>query len=160
MKKALKVILIIALIIILIVGGLFFYLNIPKDSITVSEFKSIMEEKEYELIDVSLQFAEYDFVEEAYLALDRENDYQIEFYELSDEKNAIAFYNNNKKSFEDSKSGSSVETNLNGKNYSRYVLSSGGDYMLLSRIDNTVIYVCEDVELKDTINDVLDELGY
>lgn len=160
MKKALIVLLIIAVIIILAVGGLFFYLNIEKEPITVDEFKSIMESKKYELIDVSAQFAEYDFVKEAYLALDKDADYQIEFYELSDEENTIAFYNNNKKSFENSKSGNSVETTLNGKNYSRYVLSSDGEYMLLSRIDNTMIYVCEDLELKDTIDNVLDELGY
>lgn len=160
MKKAIIALLIIGILILGAVGGLFWFLNIEKEPITASEFKAIMEGKDFKLIDGLAQFAEYDYIKEVYLALNQDDNYQLEFYELSDVENAMSFFNVNKEIFESKKSGTSSETTLNGKNYSKYVLSSDGEYMLLSRIDNTVIYVYEDLDLKDTINDLLDELGY
>lgn len=70
------------------------------------------------------------------------------------------FYNTNKSIFEAYKDNSSVETNFNGKNYSKYTLNTNGQYMLLSKIDNTVIYLKVDSENKDSINKLMKELGY
>ena len=58
------------------------------------------------------------------------------------------------------KSNSSVQTNINGKNYSKYTLSSDGKYMIVSRINNTVVYLDVDSSYKDEIKTILNELGY
>ena len=58
------------------------------------------------------------------------------------------------------KEKTSIETNVELKNYSKYTLLSSGKYMVVSRINNTVIYVNADANYKDNIKNILDELGY
>ena len=71
-----------------------------------------------------------------------------------------SFYNNNKSIFESTKSGASTESNINGKNYSKYTLTSNGKYMVVSRVANTVAFVNVSSDLKDNVNTILKELGY
>jgi len=89
-----------------------------------------------------------------------DDDYQIEFYELSNEENAIDMYATNKIRFETSKGNSSAVTNFDFKNYSKYTLTTNGKYKVLSRIDNTLIYIDVDKDYKDIVKDLLKEIGY
>ena len=98
--------------------------------------------------------------EKAYLAISSDYSYQLEFYELLDDAYATAFYNNNKTIFENAKGKVTSETNVNLKNSSKYTLSSNGLYMVVSRINNTVIYLKVNDTYRDTVKDVLKELGY
>lgn len=104
--------------------------------------------------------ASYDYITQVYLAIDDSYKYQIEFYELSDADYASSFYNNNKSIFEESKSSSAVETSVSSGNNSKYTLVTNGKYKVVSRIDNTVIYVNVDDEYKAEVKDLLEELGY
>lgn len=119
-----------------------------------------MSQKGYSVQDASSQFSKYDYVKQAYIAISEDYSYKVEFYELLDDSYATSFYNNNKSIFESSKGNVSAETNVGLKNYSKYTLSSNGKYMVVSRIDNTVIYVDVDDNYKDTVKALLDELGY
>lgn len=58
------------------------------------------------------------------------------------------------------KSNSSAQTNISGKNYSKYTLSSGEKYMVVSRINNTVVYLDVNSNYKDEVKTILSELGY
>lgn len=167
MSKAAKVILIVVAIIIIfaliVVGaiiGVSMLLNKEKDSITAEQFRSIMEQNNYTVVDDSYQFSQYDYVKQVYIAADSSYSYQIEFYELSDESNAIGFYNNNASIFQSRKGNAATETNVSGKNFSKYTLSSGGSYMAVSRINNTVVYVDVTSEYEDVVKDILDDIGY
>ena len=62
--------------------------------------------------------------------------------------------------FEKQKENTLAETNVNGKNYSKYTLSTGNKYKVLSRIDNTVIYLDVDNSYKEEVKNILGELGY
>jgi hypothetical protein len=85
----------------------------------------------------------------------------MEFYELTDEEYANAFYENNKSIFENSKGGVVTSSlNLNGKNWSKYALSADGKYKVVSRVGNTAIYLNVDNNYKDIVNRLLDEFGY
>ena len=159
-KKTVFIILGVVLFIAVAVGILFTSLNKEKTSITASQFKTTMEEKGYVVSDATSQFSSYDYVEQVYVAAPSGYAYKIEFYELSDESYAMSFYNNNKSIFESSKGNSSGETSVSMKNYSKYTLSSSGKYQVVSRIDNTVIYLNVDASHKDTVKDLLKELGY
>jgi hypothetical protein len=119
-----------------------------------------MQQKDYTVLDANSQFSDYDYIQQVYIAVDSNSNYQIEFYELSDDSHATIFYNNNKEIFEESKENTSAETSVDLKNYSKYTLSSNGEYMVVSRIDNTVIYVDVDQNYKENVKDVLNELGY
>lgn len=160
MKKSIIIPLIAVTIIVTIVGIIFINLNKEKTSITASDFYTTMSQKEYNVQDSSNQFSEYNYVKQAYIAGSKNNSYQIEFYELEDDSYATQFYNNNKSIFESSKGTNSVESNVELKNYSKYTLSSNGKYMIVSRIDNTVIYVNVDNNYKDAVNSLLKDLGY
>ena len=127
---------------------------------TASEFVTSMQSKGYIAQDAKSQFEEYEYIKQAYIASTRDYSYQIEFYQFSDENYAVMFYNTNKSIFEAEKNSEAVEKKIKGKNYLKYTLNSNGKYMLLSQIDNTVIYVEEDDENKGAINKIIKELGY
>ena len=160
MKRPVIIAIIAVLIIVAIIGVIFVNLNKEKTAITASSFYTTMSQKGYSVQDANRQFAEYDYVKQVYIAASKDYSYQIEFYELLDDSYATSFYNNNKSIFESSKGNASAETSVGLKNYSKYTLSSNGKYMVVSRIDNTVIYVNVDDNYKDTVKDILDELGY
>lgn len=167
MSKTAKIILIVVVIVIIlaliIVGaivGVSMLLNREKDSITAEQFRSMMEQNNYTVADATYQFSQYDYVQQVYIAADSSYSYQIEFYELSNESNAIGFYNNNASIFQSRKGNAAAETNVSGKNFSKYTLSSGGSYMTVSRINNTIVYVDVTSEYEDVVKDVLDKIGY
>ena len=47
-----------------------------------------------------------------------------------------------------------------GKNYYRYELVSNGYYMINTRVDNTLIFCKVMLNDKETVDEILDELGY
>lgn len=160
MKKTVIIVTVIVLIFLALIGIVFINLNKEKVSITASDFKNSMEQKGYIITDANSQFSQYDYVKQVYVASSGDYSFQIEFYELSDENYAIDFYNNNTSRFEESKGNASSKTSVSWKNYSKYTLSSNGKYMVVSRINNTAIYIDVDDKYKDTVKDILNELGY
>ena len=160
MKKSIIITVIAVVIVVAILGVVFINLNKEKDSITASSFYNTMSQKGYSVQDATNQFSDYNYIKQAYIAVSNDSSYQIEFYELQDDFYATSFYNNNKSNFESSKGSISAETSAGLKNYSKYTLSSNGKYMVVSKIDNTVIYVDVEDNYKDTVKSILDELGY
>lgn len=163
-KKTLFIILgiILGIFLVFLVSGiaLFSSLNKEKKSMTAKEFKTLMQEKGFVVSDATNQFSQYDYVEQVYIAVPSDYSYQIEFYEFSDVDYATSFYNNNKSIFKSSKGNNSRETSVGIKNYSKYALSTNGKYKVVSRIDNTVIYLNVDSNNKDIVKDLLDEIDY
>ena len=131
-----------------------------KTSISAIGFATTMSSKGYEIVDANKQFEQYEYVTNAYIARNNSSSYQIEFYELSDDTIAKSFFIQNKTNFEKQKENTLAETNVNGKNYSKYTLSTGNKYKVLSRIDNTVIYLDVDNSYKEEVKNILGELGY
>lgn len=164
MKKSTKIILgsIIAIIVIavIVITIVFISLNKEKTSITAEEFKTKMEEKGYHVIDATEQFASYDYVKKVYLATNEDYSYKLEFYELADDNYATLFYNNNKAILEASKGSVSAENSVAVKNYAQYSLSSNGKYMIVSRINNTVLYASVEDTYKDSIKGMVEEIDY
>ena len=119
-----------------------------------------MQNLNYFVQDATSQFEEYDYVKEVYISAQKELEYQIEFYELNTEQDAISSYNINKSKFEAKKSSTSTYTEVALGNNSKYTLTSNGQYMVVSRIENTFIYVHVDEEYKDEVKKILKELGY
>lgn len=168
MKKTTKAVIIavIAILIILLgIGGFFIgrtVINLTQDKepVIAQEFIVTMEGKGYVVENVKSQFADYDYINKAYVAAKDDYSYQIEFYETTDEVSADSFYNNNKSIFESSKSNSAKETDVNLKNSSKYTLQSNEEYKVVSRIDNTVIYINVDKKYKSEVDEILKQIGY
>ena len=145
----------------IIVGVVIINKNLNKQPITAGDFKDIMEDKDFEIIDAIDQVDDYDNgIKKAYIALEEDYDYQIEFYKLDEEDDAIDFYKNNKEIFEDSKGSSSVETKVSMGNNSKYTLKTNDEYKVVSRIEDTVIYLNVDDKYEDEVKEILKEMGY
>ena len=94
------------------------------------------------------------------MALEEDYDYKIEFYKLAEEDNAISFYKTNKEIFENSKDSVSAEKSISLGNNSKYTLKTKDKYKVVSRIENTVIYVDVDAKYEDEVKEILKEIGY
>ena len=130
-----------------------------KTAITAEDFKSRMESKGYNVQDATNQFSSNPEVKKVYIALN--SNYQIEFYEIDTLDNAVLFYNNNNKNiFEQSKSNVSSYTSKELANYAKYRLNTSGKYKVVSRIDNTVIYLNVNDTYKKDVDSILNSLGY
>lgn len=163
MKKPMIITLIVVAIIVaiaVIVGVLLFSITKEKASITASDFYSTMQQKGYVVQDAKSQFADYDYIKQVYIAANSDYTYKLEFYELEDTSYAVNFYKNNKAIFEESKGNVSAENSIEGKNHAKYTLSSNGQYMVVSRINNTVMFVKVEDAYRDTVKSILKELGY
>ena len=164
MKKGLKIFLGIAIpiILLIVVGVIILITTLFKDKtpLTAEEFKNTMTAKGYGVVDAASQFSGYSYIKKAYIAINTERTYQIEFYELENDEYATSFYNNNKAQIEKNKSSNAVQTNNSVKNHSKYTLSSNGKYGVVSRIGNTVIYLQVADTYKDTVKDILKSIDY
>ncbi len=128
-----------------------------KEALTGAEFKSKMEEKGYDVVDIAEDYEEGTLVT-ALLAV--KDDYQIEFYVVNDEEQSIRAYNQNKTEFEGLKTSGSIETETSLSNHAKYTLTSSGKYMVVSRIDNTFLYVSVADAKKTEVSEALKFLNY
>lgn len=128
-----------------------------KKAITTREFKNITEQSGFSTVDAKDQF-EGESIKEATLAIN--NDYKIEFYVLDNSESARGMFQHNKEIFENRKSGVSKYVSTDLGNSSTYMLQSGGYYMYLSRVDNTLLYVNVLDQYKDSVKEVVNDLGY
>lgn len=160
MKKFGIAVVLLAVFAIFVGGIVFVFSKMEKTPITVDYFESFMEEKGYTVVNDSSEFSNYDYLKRVYLAISDDYSFQIEFYELVDEEYAIKFFENNMAIFKSSKESNSLESTVNLMNASKYTLSCNNKYKVISRIDNTVIYLDVDDEYTETVKSVLSELGY
>lgn len=134
-------------------------LNKEKTPISASTFNTTMENKGYVMTNSTSQFAQYpNYMLESYVA--QKTGYQIEFYELTSEENAISMYNTNKAKFESQKTNASASATASMNNYATYSLTTNGKYKYLSRIDNTLVYIDVDENYKDIVKEIMKEIGY
>ncbi len=166
MNKTTKIsliVLIVAIIIIVAVFGVIKFVKSvdSKEAISVEKFKSVMEGKEFLVLDAKQsQFASVNYIKSANIAAKKDRSYQLEFYELTSDSDAISFYNNNLNIFKSYYTNGSSEANVNTKNTSKYTLNTSDKYRVLSRIGNTVLYVSVDAKYKDDVNSIIKDLGY
>lgn len=125
-----------------------------KTVMSADDFAKTLEGEGYTLLEATNQFDE-GALKVCWLAM--KDDVQIEFYVCNSEADAKAAYEDNKESAKGS-SGSHKEVSL--KNYSEYSSTYDGNYYVISRIDDTFIYVEVPEENKKEVNRILDKIGY
>jgi hypothetical protein len=79
---------------------------------------------------------------------------------LPSKDSAVASFNSNKSDFEQMKNSGSSTGEVNIGNHNYYGLTTDEGYYVVSRVDNTMIYVNSSAEYKDEIKEVLKVLGY
>ncbi len=131
-----------------------------KTAITTDTFKTTMSEQGFTVVDGKEQYAEFDHILEVYAALDSTGSYQIEFYKCNDETTAKGMYENNKVKFEEQHKSASVHTAVSVGNHSEFRMLADGEYILITQIADTMLYVHTTSEYKDAVNEVVEALGY
>lgn len=131
-----------------------------KEPITADDFKTKMEDKGYVVID-PMHITEYTpEIERVYTAQNKNNSYEIIYYQIDSDDNAKKIYNGIKNDYEKLKTGAVLETNVDLKNNNKYTLQNDGQYKVVSRIDNTIIYLDVADSHKNEVKDILKYLGY
>jgi len=130
----------------------------PVDAV---QFNAKAEEAGYLVQDASDQFDDGDVNDYLIAIKGTESiDYQIEFAVVPTEAQAISAYQENKGEFEANKGSSSSCSSVSTGNYSYYYLTTNGRYYVISRIENTFIYVDASAEYKAEISSFLKSIGY
>ena len=152
MKRVVRVFTILLLLLVLTGCGE------KKEKLEPNEFKSEMMNNGFEIID-STNEMNYDYIVKIYVA--KSTNYNIEYYNIIDEDYASVFYQNNVENFDKMIVGDNAEVKKeNGNNYSKYTLLDSGRYKIVSRIDNTVIFLNVSDRYKEDINSLLGKIGY
>ncbi len=131
-----------------------------KTPLTGAGFRQKMEAGGLTVTEVTEQYADQGTVTEGYTAAAGNGAYEIDFFCFRSEADAKTMYSMNKEKFLSEKSGVSTSKETDLSNYSRYALSSNGLFMLVSRIDSTVVYVHADSEQKDAVLASLEGTDY
>lgn len=149
-RKLLSIVLVIAALFMTGCGDM-------KQPISPSTYKTTMEEKQYTVIDHTMEEQVYNSaIQLCYVATKNDQSYQIKYYSLENENAAQSFYLQKVREF----AGMGTNTELNVANYSKYTQLYNNKYGVISRISNTVIYVDADNLYTEELKLILKELGY
>lgn len=144
---------------ILLSAMLLLFSGCSKKVKTTGDFLELAGKYELTVSDGMIHYSTYDFFLESHIAKSN-NGWQMEFNVLKDNDSAVTIFETNKELFEKSKADSSTETSVNGSNYNKYGLTTGGYYMYISRVENTFIYLKVEEKYKEEVQNIIKEFGY
>lgn len=142
------------------VGGIIVNKKLNKEPLSAKAFQEKMEYKDFETENIINEFQDDDSIKKAYIALEEDYEYKIEFYKLDEEEDAISFYNLRRESAKDSEDKILLTKEKSMGNNSKYTLETKDKYKVVSRIENTVIYADVDLKYEDEVKEILKEMGY
>ena len=131
-----------------------------KKAITIDEYKDIMSTNSFVLNDAKNRISVNSNIKDIYIAANPKDNYQIEFYVLESVDTAKTFFSENKTRFSKEVGKNKIETKSKKGNSEKYTVTSLGQYRLVSRIENTVIYLDTRESNKKKVDEILKELGY
>lgn len=148
-KKVLAVLLVIATIIMTGCSS--------KEPLSPESFKTKMEGKGYTIIDKTSEINGLNqTIETCYIALNEMQTYQIEYYSFDGEPSAQTFYTQNKQIL----GGSGSHTEINLGSSAKYTQTYNNKYSVISRVNNTAIYLSVDKSYEEEIKTLLKDIGY
>lgn len=146
MKKTFKIFLLSASLFIL-------FGCVNKKAMDSSQFETFFTKEKYEVYDVFDQLGKKENIKEVYIA--KNDKFQIEFYVLNTIENARKFYKDDIEYFENKPYSSDKN-----HNYESYEKEQDKNYIYVSRIDKTVIFILADKKYKEDITKVVKKMGY
>ena len=153
MKKKLLMGIVLLLSVFVVAGCSF-----TKDAKTTEEFTKIASKEGLIVGDVKeSQFSEYEQIKEANVASSTDG-WQLEFYVLDTVDHAKSMYNKNFNTFD--KQPSKKKSQMEVGNYNRFTHETDETFVLLSRVDNTFLYVEVPMSNKQAAVKIIEELGY
>ena len=141
---------------------IFFLLSITgcapkKNKLDPEAFKTAMIEEGFTVKDATSEMI-YDYIVQIYLASG--TNYNIEYYNIKNNDFAAGFYKNNVEAIEKINYDEEKATIKEESNYSKYTIVLDNKYKVVSRVDNTVIFINAPSRYKESIDIILDKIGY
>ena len=133
--------------------------SFSKDPISSEDFISYFEGKGYQVEDITSQF-DSEMVDSDVIVMNTENDYQIEFYDLTSDVYAKNLFANNKNDINAEIQGNTLTNSAEIGNASKYSKNNDSVYGIISRIADTVIYSDGSVDNIEIVKTELKDLGY
>ena len=124
---------------------------------SLDKFQEVASENEL-IVEDNMANYTADYIKEAMVALN--DDLSIEMIVYTDEDNASNVQDSQINTFMNMKSTSGVTKKFNGNNYYKFTMISNGYYLVSSRIDNTLIFTKTLLKNKDTVDNILEAMGY
>ena len=126
-----------------------------KGSINSNVFSAYFKNKNYEILDLSSQYREIKGVSNVFVA--KKSDYQIEYFVFDDSSSALNSARQNYDIF--------ISMNLKGKknqgdNFFKFSFSNSAYYVVISQIENTVIYAQVPLAYQNEVDNYLKEINY
>ena len=131
-----------------------------KTPVSTESFLSEMKKIGFEAHDIKEKYADADHVLEVYVCVNQKVGFQIEFYRFNSEDTAKRIFAGNKKETEDNAGSKSSYSSVVIGNYGKFRQTSNGEYIVISQIADTLIYIKAPEGNKVVVNNILDGIGY
>lgn len=129
-----------------------------REALTKEEFTSIMENNNYTVTDNIANYISKLNIKEAYLASN--DNYYLEYFIYDSTDTAKSYFADYQYNYEEIKEQDSPETVDNMGDTAKYTLIIDGRYVVLSRVNNSLIVVDVNDTFRREIKNILKELGY
>ena len=129
-----------------------------KKPITLEEFQTYTEGKEYVFMNISEQFDYDEKVESAAMA--STSVWHVEFYILDSQENAEEIFEANRLSFQETKISTSAEKEKTAYHSKTYELTTSYEFMYLCQVDNTLLFARVPVEYRSKVLSFAKGLNY
>ena len=128
--------------------------------VTKEVFTQTMENAGFTVMDVTETTQTNGLATGVLIAMNEKDGYQIELWELVDEETGEGVFYNNKNSFEVEHSSKTMSMSVTAGNYNYFAFTADGNFHMIARIANTMLYCEADKAYKDDIVDLAKQLGY
>lgn len=130
--------------------------KLNKEPLSSERFETVMKKNGFSVENVNPLKFQGSGIKEIIIA--KNTNYQIEFYITEDSDKAIMLFNANKEKFMLSKGNGTIETSKAIGNQLRYSLRANSKFKLLSRVENTLIYIDIPDTYEKDVKEILKEL--
>ena len=133
--------------------------TLQKEALSPEKFATAAEDFGYTVITDADKEQLPDEFTDGIIALDKEDDYQIDFFVLKDSDYATRYFDLMAREFE-SLRGNGSKSTTNAPNYQKCTVKTGGSYMCVVRIDNTLLCIDAPKKCADEIKEFIKKIGY
>ncbi len=144
---------VILLVAVFLTTGCIFYNVLNKD-----DFKDHFTALGYTVTDTEVP--KYDTGKTYLVATKEDVPYKVEYYEFDTEVNAKKVYEKYKKAIVEYITSDSKDQEVKGAVFSKTTSNSEKEYIVISRVKNTLIFIASTQDYKTEINNFLDEIKY
>lgn len=128
-----------------------------KSVLSTTAFSSVLKSHDFEIIDITNQYSKEPNIDKVYIGKNKDK-YQIEYFIILNEETAKTIFNENIKAY-NNLSGT-TKTKVEGNNFIKYTFLTNSYYVVISKVENTFIYIEAPIDYKNEIDIILEEMNY